>query len=225
MPTYRYVTGKLLNPNSVPLVGSVYFTLVNRSYTNQTEFPSNTIPTDLDELGNFRVRLWCNEEGERNTFYVARFPDKSTLNFTLPVGTSDIDISLLETAGTNPSDPQYQTMLTFLEAYIQTEIGTSSSGIIKIPFAFGDASPKLITPGFTGIVRTAGIVLQTSFNVGASLQIGTQSQPGGLFNATIQDVGTYEAYPGLSFSATDLYLTLGLGFNTTQGSGIIYLEV
>jgi hypothetical protein len=226
--TYRYVTGTIKNTNSVPWVGVVYFTLVNRSYTTSAQYPSSTQAVTLDETGSFRELLWCNEEGEKASYYIVRLPDSSTFNFTLPVGTSDIDLSLLEIGGINPQEPQYVTLLTFLEAYINAQIGQSGAGVISNQFSFGDASPKILAPNFTGNIRTAGLIIQTPFNVNSRIGIGTPTQPYLLFDSLVPltEIGTFEQYPSVRLSvAVNIVATIQPGFGSTQGSGAIFLEI
>lgn len=224
--TYRYVTGTILNTSSVPWVGTVYFTLVNRSYTTAATFPASTIAVILDNAGSFRTQLWCNEEGELSSYYIARLPDGSSFNFTLPVGTADIDISLLETGGVTPDDPQYETLLTYLEAYVNTQIGTVAKGEIALPFSFSSTNPILIATNFIGNVRIAGVIVQSAFNVASNLIIGDTSNASSLFNVAIDltTPGTFEVYPGNNYTAP-LNLTANLTTTATSGNGIIYLEI
>lgn len=100
-------------------------------------------------------------------------------------------------------------------------------GSFDINFNFGDASPALIG-ALNGVVISASIVIQTSFNgVSPALSIGTLSQPslimssGGVFP---EEVGRYESNPGVAVNdSLYLYITPGLG--ASQGSGVVYLEV
>jgi hypothetical protein len=107
----------------------------------------------------------------------------------------------------------------------------SSAGAVKVPFAFGNASPKpvyLAQPNQT--IFTATIVIQTPFNgSGAALQLGDAGMPDRLITASQTDptfAAEYETNPGYTYtSETQITLTITPGEGCTQGSGYVLLEV
>ncbi|MBW4469318.1 MAG: hypothetical protein KME45_03540 [Stenomitos rutilans HA7619-LM2] len=104
-----------------------------------------------------------------------------------------------------------------------------SSGLLKMPFAYGDASPIVVT-SITGFVFTAAIVITTPFNgIGAALRLGDAVQSDRLMNAAQNNpafAAEYETNPGYGYtSATQLLFTITPGAGATQGAGYVLLEV
>jgi hypothetical protein len=109
--------------------------------------------------------------------------------------------------------------------------GPSGAGVIEIPFAFGDATPKtLLTTGAGKTVYGAGIHIYTGFDgAGASLQIGDAGDPARLMKTSENDpaqIGSYLTAPNYRYaSATVLLLTITPGGGASQGAGIVTLQV
>lgn len=107
----------------------------------------------------------------------------------------------------------------------------SSAGGVKIPFAFGDATPKPVYLAQAGqTIFTATIVLQVPFNgIGAALQLGDGGMGDRLMHSDQNDpsyAAEYEANPGYTYAAeTEILLAITPGEGCTQGSGYILLEV
>ena len=110
-------------------------------------------------------------------------------------------------------------------------VGGAGGGVsvVKIPFSFGDASPKLIYQ-IQGVVYSAAIAIIVPFNGAAStLKIGDATVNDRLLSADQNDPSTggeYETNPCFNYSSlTQLYLTIAPGSGITQGSGFVILEV
>ncbi len=108
---------------------------------------------------------------------------------------------------------------------------TGGGGAIKIPFAYGDASPATLSTVPAGTtIFTAIIVMQVPFNgVGSALRLGDPAQSDRLFPAAQNDPtrsAEYETNPGYTYlAATPILLTITPGAGCTQGAGFILLEV
>lgn len=110
----RQVVGTLKKPDGTALAGvSVAFLLAPGSYTPEDQVPQGAIVATTDATGAFSATLWTNEVGETESIYTCKLPVGS-FRFTLPSGTTPIELSLLRQAGITPNDPQYDTLLTWL---------------------------------------------------------------------------------------------------------------
>jgi hypothetical protein len=106
---------------------------------------------------------------------------------------------------------------------------SGGSSLLKVAFAYGDATPKAITTQ-AGLIATATIVITTPFNgVGAALQLGDAVQPSRLLAPTQIDptfAAEYEANAGHVYTLpTEILLTITPGAGATQGAGYVLLEV
>lgn len=117
-----------------------------------------------------------------------------------------------------------------IETGIQGEPGRNSD-ISRLPFSFGDASPKpiaVINAGQT--VFTVQIVLQVPFNgIGSALCLGDAQLSDRLIRADQNDpytIAEYETNPGYTYlTDTPIALTITAGEGCTQGSGYLLFEV
>ncbi|MBD3882173.1 hypothetical protein IFO70_10420 [Phormidium tenue FACHB-886] len=106
-----------------------------------------------------------------------------------------------------------------------------SQGSMKIPFSFGDATPKTIYTIKAGkTVFTVQIVIQIPFNgAGAALSLGDAEDSDRLVRTEQVDptfVAEYETNPAYTYdTATPIALTIVPGEGCTQGSGYVLLEV
>ena len=97
----------------------------------------------------------------------------------------------------------------------------------ELPFAWGDASPRLIVRVPAGqLVLTADLTVLVPFDgVGSQLAIGTAADPDALLSpeACLPDqAGSYAVTPNLGFpAATDILLTITPGDLASQGSGVV----
>lgn len=114
MALTRKVVGTVRKPSGLPHVGvQVSFALIPGSYTATDQFPQGRIDVVTDENGAFEATLWTNEVGDEASAYVCRMPGDG-FRFTLPAGSTQIELSLLRQAGLVPGDPQYNTLITWL---------------------------------------------------------------------------------------------------------------
>ena len=131
----RTITGHLLSPNGTPIASApVKFQLTPGSYTPDYQYLSTTVVATTDEAGYFSVELWVNEEGERSSQYRCSLPDGTRIAFVLNAGTEPIDLSLLRQAGITKNDPQYKTIL----SYINSLPGGTESGALSKSYVAGE---------------------------------------------------------------------------------------
>lgn len=123
---FRKVFGTVYK-GSVPWKNAVVrFQLENGSYTPSIQFPRYLQVARANELGYVEALLWTNEEGEIPCEYSCTLPDGDSFVFTVPNGDSDLNLSTLRQNDLEPTDPQYQSIL----AYIEERIG-QVSGLIS----------------------------------------------------------------------------------------------
>ena len=110
---------------------------------------------------------------------------------------------------------------------------SGSQNLINVPFAYGDASPRLVyqvPAGQTKTVVTAQVVITQAFNGSASvLALGDMTQSDRLIASALidtADAAEYETNPAIEYSAGSLILlSIAPGSGTTQGSGYVLLEL
>lgn len=107
----------------------------------------------------------------------------------------------------------------------------NNSSAIKVPFSFGDASPKFIftLPSETLIV-SACVFIDTPFNsLLTVVTLGDTLNNSRLLNSSqiyTTERGQYETKPGYKYTtATDIYLYINLGSGNTTGNGYVILEI
>lgn len=123
--TIRAVNGLVRKATGDPWGNAqINFALVSRSFTETAQYPANSFDLVTNPDGTFSTNLWCNEEGDRASSYRCTLPDGSSFNFVVPVGVSPINISVLEQGGITETDPQYDTLLT----YILNNVGGGGGG-------------------------------------------------------------------------------------------------
>lgn len=106
--------------------------------------------------------------------------------------------------------------------------GGGSSQTTKIPFGYGDASPKPIQI-VQGLVLRARLIITEAFDVPSSLALGDVIEQGSLINSSWNDASTkgeYEASPLINYlQPTQTQLTISLGEGCSKGKGFVILEV
>lgn len=139
MLTTRLVVGKIYRANGDALTSSkIVFKLLKSSFISDSQIVKSTIVAEVDDQGNLftvtdlgsvinGVRLWCNEQGDVASEYACYLPGNEIFKFTLPNGTNDINLSVLREAGITESDPQYQTLVTYINDYLDTLTFETSS--------------------------------------------------------------------------------------------------
>lgn len=97
-------------------------------------------------------------------------------------------------------------------------------------FSYGDATPSLIATLPAGSrVLTVIVYLDVPINgVGASISVGTLSNPNGLASSTqigLLDVASYEFSPQVVYEVeTSIFLFISPGSGTTAGSGSVLVS-
>lgn len=106
--------------------------------------------------------------------------------------------------------------------------GTDGASV-KVAFAYGDATPKLIhITAANEVIFSASIVILEPFNgVGAALQLG---DVGDLSRLIAQvdplQVATFTFTPGFTYTeVTQLLLSITPGAGATQGKGFVLLKI
>lgn len=106
---------------------------------------------------------------------------------------------------------------------------SGGGGAVCIPFAFGDATPKLLAQVGPGLLDRIAIVITTAFNAPSGLAVGIPGQPNLYMTTAMSDpsaVGEYEATPDVFLSApTSLILTISPGVGITQGRGYVIIQI
>ena len=108
---------------------------------------------------------------------------------------------------------------------------SDNNGRVSVPFAYGDATPKIIYSVPVGkTILSAQIVITQAFN-GASpnLRLGDSGNLDRFFSAlqnNASEVGIYGTNSNHSYGVTtNILLSIVAGSGATQGSGSILLEV
>lgn len=114
---------------------------------------------------------------------------------------------------------------------VQGAPGTDGSGMVSIPFQYGNATPKSLVVALAGkTVYSVALYITESFDgVGASLSVGDAGSAGRLMLTTENDplsVGGYITNPSYSYGAdTQLLLTINQGAGPSQGAGVVLLQI
>jgi hypothetical protein len=107
----------------------VVFKLNQGSYTAAYQYPIDEVVLKTDEFGRFEGFFWCNEEGLENSFYQIYQPfELEGVKFNVPIGTTPIELSVLRQGGITPIEPQYPTLITYFENYINEQLNDLSIG-------------------------------------------------------------------------------------------------
>ncbi len=105
---------------------------------------------------------------------------------------------------------------------------STQSSRIKIPFSYGDATPKIITT-VQGLIKRASIIIIVPFNAPSLLSLGDDLNSDRLINKYANNPmgqAEYETSPLVQYvSATQVKLAIALGASCTQGNGFVILEV
>ncbi|WP_414575322.1 hypothetical protein [Anabaena sp. CCY 9402-a] len=139
MPTFRKIVAHLQGVGGVVARSPIKVQHLSRNNADGEIFlaSADTFYTDLN--GDCEFTLWCNEEGEVASQYRITLPDESFFDTVVPVGTSDLELSVLEDGGVDSSDPQYTSLISF----ILSEIGDVGSGGTATPIASPTVSGKV----------------------------------------------------------------------------------
>jgi hypothetical protein len=119
----RLVTGRIKRLNNTPWANcTVNFRLSFNSYTSDYQYPISRTSVKTDNFGYFQLVLWCSEEGEASTEYICTIAGVDEFKFVLPVGTIPLDLSNLRLGGIAPSNPNYPTLITYINEQIAREL-------------------------------------------------------------------------------------------------------
>jgi hypothetical protein len=100
--------------------GIVKFLTVNESFTSTDQIPSESeISVKLDILGIGETKLWAEDEGELETYYKCILPNSKEFTFSIPIpGLTVYELSQLRLGGIQPSDPEYQSIIDYINTYL-----------------------------------------------------------------------------------------------------------
>lgn len=106
-----------------------------------------------------------------------------------------------------------------------TDVYWETTGVVEIPFSYGDATPKLLfSAPANKIIFEVAIVIETAFDSASSLSVGDAGDTQSLFETTdilTTETGTYTTEPGTKYGmATNVNLSITAGAST-QGSGLV----
>jgi hypothetical protein len=110
------VTWELLQPNGEPFGVGPTFELYPFSYDAFALYPRRKIRGAVDENGQGSIQLWANETGDEASHYLVTLPSSETFFTTVPEG-GPFTLAELRAAGVTESDPQYLSLITWLNAY------------------------------------------------------------------------------------------------------------
>lgn len=99
----RTINFNINYPDGTPWVeAQVAFSLSRDDYTATIQYPSFQVMSDAtDAAGEGSIDLWQNEEGlatEPTSYYVCTLPSGETFRFTVPTGTTDLELGTLRAA-------------------------------------------------------------------------------------------------------------------------------
>ncbi|MEH1863260.1 MAG: hypothetical protein V7L21_35830 [Nostoc sp.] len=127
MPTQRIIKSTFIGLNNEPLRNAVVQVIHMKVNTiDNVEYPQVTKNFVTNREGKINFILWCNEEGERSSFYRFVLPDGETFDAIVPVGTSDLELSVLREGGADSSDPQNQSLITYILSQAGINLATNT---------------------------------------------------------------------------------------------------
>ncbi|BBD59515.1 hypothetical protein NIES2109_23020 [Nostoc sp. HK-01] len=173
MPTYRKIKATFMGVGQVALARQpVKVQHLQRNDANGVIFPKDIDTFYTDSAGYVEFTLWTNEEGENASQYRITLPDGTYFDTVVPVGTSDLELSVLEDGGVNSADPQYQTLI----SYILSEVG-AGAGASPIASATVSGTVKTNTTTADPVVY-----LKTEVDTALALKANTSALSGYVTN-------------------------------------------
>lgn len=244
---FRTVVGKIFKTSDIPWTNCrVVFRRLKGSYDSAKQYPPDSVIAFTDNQGNIcrdalgtlpGVQLWVNESGELQTLYDCLLPNSDKFQFSLPVGDgSPIELSELR-AGSNPVTTYPQTLLDYIDTAISLHNLNPnahpllSSGQIKVPFAWGDSTPKLVAtvPANTTVFTSIISITETFNGVGSGLRLGDAGNLTRFLDIPFQGLlEGYETESNVTFTytqSTQLLLSITPGIGASQGKGFVIIEV
>jgi hypothetical protein len=217
---YSYANGNLEFKDSQYAYNQIDFRYANGAITAELDYYSPI------EFGNtFKVQQITIEDASQATgvtFFASNTAvvnQRYNLPDNYPVENGQALVATVNTAG--------ESFLSW--ATIQGGGGNVSPDTISTPFAYGDATPKVIGLVPVGCTVTeVTIVMATGMNgVGATLSVGDSANTQLLMKRTdniASTAGIYSVYPGVYFSAqTQLLLDIGSAFSSA-GHGLVFVK-
>jgi hypothetical protein len=244
---FRTVVGKIFRTSDTPWTNCrVIFRRAKGNYDSAKQYPPDSVIAFTDSQGNIcrdalgtlpGVQLWVNESGELLTLYECLLPNSDKFQFSIPVGDgSPIELSVLR-EGSNPVTSYPQTLLDYIDTSVSLHNLNPnahpllSSGQIKIPFAWGDSTPKNIAtvPANTTVFTSIISVTETFNGVGANLRLGDANNLTRFLDIPSQGlIADYELESNVTFtytSSTQLLLSITPGTGASQGKGFVIIEI
>ena len=109
--------------------------------------------------------------------------------------------------------------------------GSGTNPFVEMTFAFGDASPELITTvAANKSIISCSILITEAFNgTGATLQVGSIAVPDDIMASTDiapSVLSTWSVNPNVKYGAsTAIYLTINPGAGATTGRGLLVINI
>ncbi|MFN6460538.1 MAG: hypothetical protein RMZ41_001650 [Nostoc sp. DedVER02] len=166
MPTQRIIKSTFIGLNNEPLRNAVVQVIHMKGNTiDNIEYPQVTKNFITDREGKINFTLWCNEEGERASFYRFVLPGGDTFDAIVPVGTSDLELSVLREGGGDSSAPQHQSVISFILSSLQNTLilaTPSAPGAVKINSSSAD--PVVYLKSETDSLLSSKANISTTYN-------------------------------------------------------------
>ena len=135
----RTIRGIIRKPDATWNNARIVFTLFNASFTPSTQYPSTSVVAYANAQGEFTVSLWANEEGAIASVYSCKIEDDDPFEFTIPVGSGDLELSLLrESSAIAPGTPEWTSIINYVDDRI-AEV-EAAVGINRFEISFTDAN-------------------------------------------------------------------------------------
>jgi hypothetical protein len=127
MPTQRTIKSTFIGLNDEPLRNAVVQVIHMQGNTiDNIEYPQVTKNFITNREGKINFILWCNEEGERSSFYRFILPGGETFDAIVPVGSSDLELSVLREGGADSSNLQHQSLITYILSQAGVNLATNT---------------------------------------------------------------------------------------------------
>nr|WP_322719599.1 hypothetical protein [Nostoc sp. ChiQUE02]MDZ8232636.1 hypothetical protein [Nostoc sp. ChiQUE02] len=127
MPTQRIIKSTFIGLNNEPIRNAAVQVIHMQGNTiDNIEYPQVTKNFITNREGKINFILWCNEEGERSSFYRFVLPGGETFDAIVPVGTSDLELSVLREGGGDSSAPQHQSLITYILSQAGVNLATNT---------------------------------------------------------------------------------------------------
>lgn len=166
MPTQRIIKSTFIGLNNEPIRNAAVQVIHMQGNTiNNIEYPQVTKNFITNREGKINFILWCNEEGERSSFYRFVLPGGESFDAIVPVGTSDLELSVLREGGGDSSDPQHQSLITYILNQAGVNLATNTvAGKVRTNTNSNDPVVYLKSEVDTLIASVSGADLTNYYN-------------------------------------------------------------